>query len=195
MKTFISILDCNTLNLEQTLSKLKKDGVKNIHLDIIDTSFVDTISFGLSTINGILEYDFIFDLHFMVSNPKLLLPKIKLSKVRKVFIHSGNDFDTFNKILGDKLGIAVNPDENVEISELCDTYLLMGVYPGYGSQKYISVKSKINKLKISGKFVGVDGGINLETVNDVIDADFVVVGSAFFKCKDKISFINEMENK
>lgn len=195
MKTFISILDCDPLNLEKTLVSLKSDGVKNIHLDVIDTSFVNTISFGVSTINAILEHDFNFDLHFMIGDPLKILQKIKLSHVRRVFVHYGADFSGIREVVGGKMGIAVNPGENVKIDDACDTYLLMSVRPGYGSQKYISVAKKISECKRHGKIVGVDGGINIETVDDVVGADFVVVGSAFFGSENKATFLRDMENK
>lgn len=84
----VSILNLSFKNLSESLQTLKNIGIKTIHIDIIDTSFAQNISFGPEIINQILEFDFSFELHFMIENPLPILKKIRLDKVERITVHS-----------------------------------------------------------------------------------------------------------
>ena len=71
-----------------------------------------------------------------------------------------------------------------------DIVLVMSVNPGWGGQKLIPYTiEKIRKLadiqreKNFKYLISVDGGINQETLEDVLEAgtDIVVSGSSFFR--------------
>ena len=71
-----------------------------------------------------------------------------------------------------------------------DLVLVMSVNPGWGGQKLIPYTiEKIRKLadiqreKNFKYLISVDGGINQETLEDVLEAgtDIVVSGSSFFR--------------
>jgi len=102
-------------------------------------------------------------------------------------------------------GVAIVPSTSVEaikpVLDLADLVLVMTVNPGYGGQKLIqSCLDKVALLKSLREeegykyLISVDGGVNLSTVQDVASAgaDIAVVGSAFFKEEDKISFVERM---
>ena len=91
-------------------------------------------------------------------------------------------------------GVALNPATPLEAVEYIlpkvDMVLLMTVNPGFGGQSYISYcTEKVRKLKEMIERQGlktdiqVDGGINLDNVEIVMDAgaNIIVAGSAVFK--------------
>ena len=103
-----------------------------------------------------------------------------------------------------KAGVVLNPHtrvENIEpIIDYIDNILIMSVNPGFGGQKFI--ESSIEKIKKAKKLIGnrdiilsVDGGINLNTCNKVIEAgaNFLVSGSAIIDSEDKKSIINRLK--
>ena len=63
-----SILNCNFLNLEKELKKIKNANL--IHLDIMDGHFVPNISFGMDISKQISNFpNIFFDIHLMISDP------------------------------------------------------------------------------------------------------------------------------
>lgn len=188
----ISILNSDPLRIADTLNSLEDINIKNIHLDIMDTSFVNNISFGIDATNELLNYNFIFDVHLMVGKPKIVADKINLSKIDRLIYHyeiSNEEKDKLNYNV--KKGAAVNPNTPTKNTNLKEEFvLIMSVEPGLGGQSFI--KDTSEKINLPGKVVGVDGGINLETIKYVREADFFVVGSAFFKSEDKEGFLRKM---
>jgi len=97
--------------------------------------------------------------------------------------------------LGKKAGVSLNPHtpENVieYVLDRLDMILVMSVNPGFGGQGFIS--SQVEKVKRIKKMIGkrpieieVDGGVNVDTIKEVVDAgaDVLVAGSAVFKGDD-----------
>ena len=81
--------------------------------------------------------------------------------------------------------------------------LLMSVNPGYGGQKFIThtlEKTKTLKEMINRKgldtLIEIDGGVNLQTGKQLIDAgaDVLVAGSFVFKAQDPIQTIHELKS-
>lgn len=194
----ISILDADLLNIETVLRELKEHKVSRIHVDILDTSFVGNISFGKSIVNRILEYDFLFDLHLMVDEPVKILRQLNLKRADIVTVHweskGCQQAIAFLKESGCKIGLAINPNTPINELSLESIYmiLIMSVYPGFGGQAFI--KDTILKIEqVKDKIeVGVDGGINLETLSYVKDCNLIVIGSAYFKSKDKKEFLDSV---
>lgn len=194
----ISILDSDPLNIEKTLNSLDTLNIKNIHLDIMDTSFVNNISFGINTINKILDFDFVFDVHLMVSKPNIVARKLNLERVDRLIYHAEITQEEKNKLNFDvKKGIAINPGTSIFLDNKIDPkiineefVLVMTVEPGLGGQSFKT--ECIDKIDLQSKIVGVDGGINLDTIKLVKNADFFVIGSAFFKANDKENFIRQV---
>jgi ribulose-phosphate 3-epimerase len=93
-----------------------------------------------------------------------------------------------------KAGLAINPDTNWQVvkpfMDKIDLVLVMSVHPGFGGQKFIpSALDKLSKLREeidnSGREIDleVDGGINFENVQSVIDAgaNMIVAGTTTFR--------------
>ncbi|KAF7683133.1 Ribulose-phosphate 3-epimerase [Astathelohania contejeani] len=215
-KISISILNANLINIESELNILKEMGIKRIHLDIIDTGFANNISFGPSFINQIIEYDFIFDLHFMIKNPLKILKAIKLNNRINFIIFHMEIFSENNNNLPElyeyllqkriKIGIAINPETDaISLFEFLDTnrilvhsVLIMTVTPGFGGQKCqikCVEKEKLIRKRIDGIKIGVDGGVTLEVIPNLSKCDYFIIGNAFFnekKLEDKKQFIKEV---
>lgn len=195
----ISLLDSNFLDLNSVLNELKDNKITHIHLDVLDTSFVPNISFGPSIINKILEYDFKFDIHIMIKNPIVILDLINLYKVETVTIHYEilNFEQTINylKFKNIKICVAINPDTTNIIlpNDLIYRILIMTVYPGFGSQKFNekSLQKISNLIKYNTK-IGIDGGVNLETIKKIRQYDYFVIGSAYFKAENKQEFLKRI---
>ena len=101
-----------------------------------------------------------------------------------------------------KVGIAVNPDESLDIIypyiNRIDYVLIMSVYPGKGGQKFIpDVIDKIKELQDKNIYIGIDGGINEETIKCLKDlrVDNIISGSYVCLSDDMNASINELKEK
>lgn len=168
----------------------------------MDGHFVPQITYGQPVIKSLRpKSDLTFDVHLMVERPEEMVDS---------FAEAGADFITFHyestvhihrlvqriHALGKKAGISIIPSTPVSVlSEILsdvDMVLVMTVNPGFGGQKLIpSCVKKIEELdqmryENAYKYlISVDGGVNNDTVESVVNAgaDVVVSGSAFFSGK------------
>ena len=202
MKTPIlapSLLSADFSNLGAAIKKIENDSGNAVHIDVMDGSFVPEITYGEPVIRSVRPLTKLpFDVHLMVEKPELHVES---------FAKAGADWITFHyeatnhahrviqmiHEMGKKAGVAVCPGTPVsllsEILPSADIILVMTVNPGWGGQKIIpSCVEKVAQLKKYREehglnyLLSVDGGINNETLNSVIDAgtDIVVSGSCFF---------------
>jgi len=202
MKTQIlapSLLSADFSNLGSEIKKIEDNQGGAVHIDVMDGSFVPEITYGEPVIRSIRKLTKLpFDVHLMVDKPELHV---------KAFADAGADWITFHyeatnhahriiqmiHEMGKKAGIAVCPGTSIsvlsEILPCADIILVMTVNPGWGGQKIIpSCVEKVAQLKryreehgLNFK-ISVDGGVNNETLQSVVDAgtDIVVSGSCFF---------------
>ena len=202
MKTQIlapSLLSANFADLGSEIKKIENNNGGAVHIDVMDGSFVPEITYGEPVIRSIRKLTKLpFDVHLMIEKPELHVES---------FAKTGADWITFHweatnhahrviqmiHEMGKKAGVAICPGTPVsllsEILPSADIILVMTVNPGWGGQKIIpSCVEKVAQLKkyreehgLNYK-ISVDGGINNETLDSVIDAgtDVVVSGSCFF---------------
>ena len=166
----------------------------------MDGNYVPSISFGMPVIASLRRYkNFIFDVHMMVVEPDRYVEDMKEAGADMLSVHyeACTHLDrTINHIksLGMKAGVVLNPATPVsvlkDILADLDFVLLMSVNPGFGGQKYIYyVTNKIKELYLMKRelnknlLIQVDGGVNEDTIKEVLEAgaDYVVAGSAVFK--------------
>jgi ribulose-phosphate 3-epimerase len=195
-----SILTADLLNLGREVEAAERGGADVWHLDVMDGHFVPNITIGTPEVAAIRAVtNKRVDAHLMVSNP---------ADVVGWFAKAGADLCIFHvepggtemaakatRDAGAKVGLSLNPPTPVEKMlphiHLVDHILIMTVNPGFGGQKLIpeplaKVKLILDEAKRQGVKVeiGIDGGVNLETMEAVLKSggvDLVVAGGAAFK--------------
>jgi ribulose-phosphate 3-epimerase len=169
------------------------------HLDVMDGHYVPNLTFGPSVVEAVRRScDLPLHVHLMISDP---------ARYAKVFVAAGADRISFHpeaitdaravideiRSHGAGAGIAVHPDVDVEVIEPhlahLDVVLMMTVRPGFGGQGFLAeavpkiaaARSRVEKAG-SATDIEVDGGINISTVSEVVNAgaSIVVAGSAVF---------------
>ena len=202
MKTQIlapSLLSADFSTLGSEIKKIEDNKGGAVHIDVMDGSFVPEITYGEPVIRSIRKLTKLpFDVHLMIEKPELHIES---------FAKAGADWITFHweatnhahRVIqmiheaGKKAGVAICPGTPVsllsEILPSADIILVMTVNPGWGGQKIIpSCVEKVAQLKKYREehglnfMISVDGGVNNETLDSVINAgtDVVVSGSCFF---------------
>ena len=209
-----SILSCDYMNMQRDFTECKENGVKWLHVDIMDGHFVPNLSFGYSLVKSMRPItDLVLDVHLMIDTP---------IKYAENFCKAGADYLTIHveadtrenirktleliRSLGVKPGIVVKPntpaEEIEEFLPMVDMVLVMTVEPGFGGQKFMAhMMPKVKQLREMLDKVNpachleVDGGVDLNTVVTCKEngADVFVAGSAYFGAQDKKSFTQQME--
>lgn len=204
-----SLLSCDFGRLEQEVSSLTAADI--LHLDIMDGHFVPNLSFGYPIVQRIRELSKLpLDAHLMVTNPAEYIDRLAEIGVNWISFHQECDFHSHRlvqriKAHGIKAGIALNPatPPNTLDSILpeLDYVLLMSVNPGFSAQKFIpSVLEKVTSLRqtIAGKnlptLIEVDGGVNLQTAPQLLQAgaDILVSASYIFSSKNYTAAIDSL---
>ena len=198
-----SLLSADFTNLKSEMEVLDKNGVKYLHLDVMDGMFVPNISFGPMIIKQLRPLtNLIFDVHLMIEDPDRYVQNFKDAGADILTVHYEackhlHRTVSYIKSLGMKAGVSLNPATNIDVLDYVledlDLVLIMSVNPGFGGQSFIpSAIDKIKNLKAKIRernlnvIVEVDGGVKTTNVKDVIEAgaDLIVSGSDVFADKE-----------
>jgi ribulose-phosphate 3-epimerase len=193
-----SMLSADFANLERDLKEVEKNGADYLHVDIMDGHFVPNITMGPDQVAQLRKAVAIpFDVHLMITEPLKYIDRFADAGADIITVHVESDGDIqacidaiVNK--GVRPGLVVSPDTSLAVIEpyldQLSMILIMCVYPGFGGQSYIPTSTE--KIRACRKMIGnrsidlqVDGGINFNTLKEVVDAgaNVIVSGSCLFK--------------
>lgn len=181
-------------DLENKLIKLDKTSTDYIHVDVMDGKFVpnETLKFNeLYLIFNRLNKP--FDVHLMVDDVYSYIDEYTKINPEYITFHLEvkqkiDNLIEYIKNKNIKVGISIKP--NTSINELIpyldkiDLVLVMSVEPGKGGQAFIKNSTdkinELNKIRKNNNYnyvIEVDGGINIDTIDLVKNADIIVSGS------------------
>ena len=194
-----SSLASDFANLASEVHAALAGGGTVVHVDVMDGHFVPNISLGPPIVRSLRKVtDAPLDCHLMIENPDLYIPEFAeagadwISVHQEVCPHLDRSLHLIHSF-GKKAGVVLNPATPVEslseVLDVVDYVLVMSVNPGFGGQKFIP--NALRKIRHLAEIraarglsfrIEVDGGVALDTVQDVVraGAEILVAGSAVF---------------
>ena len=208
-----SILSANFANLQKDIELVEKSGADWLHIDVMDGHFVPNITIGPGVVKNIKKCsNLFFDVHLMISEPE---------KYWENFYKAGADLIVFHqevltdkkqlletiKKAGIKAGVSIKPKTSVDtikdILYITDVVLVMTVEPGFGGQSFMAdMLPKIKQLRNLidennyNCLIEVDGGINVETAKQCLEAgaDVLVSGNSIFAAANPVEALKNLKS-
>ena len=194
-----SILNADFARLGEEVRRAAVGGVDSIHLDVMDGHFVRNITMGPPVVEAVRPHSALpFHSHLMISRPLQYVEAFTEAGSDIVIFHVEADDDPAETIAairaaGRQPGLAINPETPAEAAhpflERIAMLLVMTVNPGWGGQAFMTeVLPKLAALRGEAEArgldlpIGVDGGLNLETIGSAYAAggDVMVTGKALY---------------
>jgi ribulose-phosphate 3-epimerase len=201
-----SVLNADFAVLGAEVERAVSGGVDSIHLDVMDGHFVDNLTMGPVVVEAIRPRSTLpFHTHLMISNPLAYVERFADAGSDLIVFHVEADDDPRKVIaeierVGKRPGLALNPETKADAVhpwlDRIDLVLVMTVHPGWGGQPFLDeVVPKISALADETARrglavpIGVDGGVNLDTIAAAHDAggEVLVVGSGLYSSDGDLS--------
>ncbi len=202
-----SMMCCDFIRLEPQLRAFEQSGIKLLHIDVMDGTFVPNFALSTDYVKQLRRATSIpLDIHLMVEYPERHLDAFDLQSGDLVSVH----YETtkhLQRVLaairakGAKTLLALNPGTPVEMaSEVLDDIdglLIMTVNPGFAGQKMVphsieKIKRARAFLDMNGKkdaLIEVDGNVNIPNAKlmRAAGADIFVGGTSAVFCGEDIA--------
>ena len=213
-----SILDANEDEAAKTFYNLEVAKIDYFHIDVMDGKFVEK-----NTVDKMNKYSNLLkqittlplDVHLMVEDVETYIKLYSAIEPNMITFHleaikDKNKIHEMIKLVKDnncKVGIAIKPATEIkEIYEFLpyiNTVLVMTVEPGKGGQALIP--ETLRKVRIIKEYlkqhnldtyIEADGGINLDTIDEVKEAgvDIAVVGNGILKTENYKATVSKLKN-
>lgn len=196
IRTVPAILTDDPITLGQLVFQTEKF-TDFAQFDIMDGQFVPSTSVSCDDITT-LRTKLAWEAHLMVLHPEHCLEDFKRAGARKIVFHAEAtpypDMIIRNiRELDMQAGLAVNPETSIEkiapYIDALDSVLFLSVNPGYYGAAFIPEvldKVKAFRKKYPRMEIGMDGGVNKDTIPQIAESgvDVIYIGSAVFKQPD-----------
>ena len=198
-----SILAADFSALGEAIAAAERGGADLIHVDVMDGHFVPNLTVGPPVVRSLRRVTRVpLDVHLMIEDPDRYIPAFVEAGAAMISVHVEvlphlDRTLSFIKSLGALAGVAINPATPVcmleEVAPDLDFVLVMSVNPGFGGQAFLPRStSKVRAIRAllndagSQAAIEIDGGIDLETVDQVVraGAEILVAGSSIFHAPD-----------
>ena len=206
-----SLLSADFSKLEEQIKLVENLGINRLHIDVMDGHFVPNFTFGPFILKAIRKLtNSHLETHLMMSHPDKYIDQFVEAGADTLIIHTESSQNIKHDLIkikdqGVKCGLAIKPKTSInvlkEYLDIIDYILIMSVEPGFGGQSFIqkTLKKMEDVVKMKGNKnikIGVDGGVNISTINSVYKTgiDITIVGSGLYKAKNIQSRYNELLN-
>jgi ribulose-phosphate 3-epimerase len=194
-----SLLNADHARLGDEVRRAVDGGIYSIHLDVMDGHFVESLTIGPVVVEAVRPVASIpYHTHLLVSQPLRHARAFADAGSDLIVAHVEADDDPAEVIAaihgyGRGAGLALNPETPakavIPYLDSLDLLLVMTVHPGRGGQAFIAevlpkmaeLRDEIDRRGLSLP-IGVDGGVNLETIGPARAAggEVMVAGWALY---------------
>ena len=211
-----SLICLDMCNLESQVRILEDNGIKALHVDILDGHFSPSMPLGLDTVRQLrAKTNLEFDCHIMVTEQDYFVNELLDIGVQQLIFHAENQphIDGMLNLIhaaGVRAGVALKPATPLStldyVLEKCDSVLLMLINPGYafvkGEKQVSYAERKISELRrmidsrgLNTK-IELDGRISPKNIQDWGGglADIYVTGSTCLKRDDLSGSLKELNS-
>lgn len=210
IKVAPSILSGDFANMSVSVRNAQLWGADYVHFDVMDGVYVPNITFGMQMCKAVRPYtDLPLDVHLMIINPEKYVEQFCDAGADIVSFHPDATSDvigTIKKIRnkGKKVGLVLNPDKETfwvePYLDKIDMIIIMGVFPGFGGQKFIpEVLDKVKYLRTLCPELDIelDGGVNEQNAKTITDSgvNILVGGSSVYRSSDPQKTIRRLKGE